>query len=283
MRFTGRYLWGAKVREGWTVFEWAAAQLSAQAASFQRSSITLVGELPNLAAKLISLHHTNPFFTFRHVTEMAFSSLGAGTETIGITLSAVLCNIIQRPELQVKLQKEIDDACKEGRLTFSSEGIVKIGHSQIELKLLDATLRESMRLHPVAGVPFPRVVGKEGMMLEGLHIPGGTTVGVNPWVMGRSTELYGPDAEEFKPERWLSISRVERTKIDNYDQTFGVGLHSCPGKHLARAILYKILSMLLMHYTWHFEDANRERETECMFGVRWKDVKIMWSVRNVKT
>ena len=107
---------------------------------------------------------------------MAFSSLGAGTETIGITLSAVLCNIIQRPELQVKLQKEIDDACKEGCLTFSSEGIVKIGHSQIELKLLDATLRESMRLHPVAGVPFPRVVGKEGMMLEGLHIPGGVSL-----------------------------------------------------------------------------------------------------------
>ena len=43
-----------------------------------------------------------------------------------------------------------------------------------------------------------------------------TTVGVNPWVMGRSTELYGPDAEEFKPERWLRIGRDERIKIGDY-------------------------------------------------------------------
>jgi hypothetical protein len=39
---------------------------------------------------------------------MTLSHFGAGTETIGLTLSAVLCNIIQQQSLQVKLQKEID-------------------------------------------------------------------------------------------------------------------------------------------------------------------------------
>jgi cytochrome P450 len=109
---------------------------------------------------------------------MTLSNFGAGTETIGITLSAILHNIIQRPDLQVRLRDEIYDAWKKGHLTYSSEGIVKIGHVQIELKLLDATLRESMRLHPVVGVPFPRVVGEQGLQLGGVQIPSGVSLTV---------------------------------------------------------------------------------------------------------
>jgi cytochrome P450 len=76
----------------------------------------------------------------------------------------------------VKLQKEIDDACREGRLTFSTDGIAKIGYASRELSLLEGTLRESMRLHPVVGVPFPRVVGQEGMLVDDVLIPGGVSV-----------------------------------------------------------------------------------------------------------
>jgi len=52
---------------------------------------------------------------------------------------------------------------------------------------------------------------------------------------------------------------------------------------LARAILFKILPMLLMHFQWDFEDKNRIRETECMFGVRWKNVKVVWTDRSQST
>jgi hypothetical protein len=38
--------------------------------------------------------------------------------------------------------------------------------------------------------------------------------------------------------------------------------------------------MLLMHFEWHFEGDSSERETECMFGVRWKDVKVVWNAGN---
>jgi cytochrome P450 len=129
----------------------------------------------HLVTKLIFLHHNNPLFTSRHLTDMTLSNFGAGTETIGITLLAVLCNIMQRPTLQAELQKEIDDTLKEGRLTCSREGLVKIGHGPKELKLLEATLRESMRLNPVVGVPFPRAVGEEGILIDGIFVPGGVS------------------------------------------------------------------------------------------------------------
>lgn len=41
-------------------------------------------------------------------------------------------------------------------------------------------------------------------------------MGVNPWVAARSEELYGPSAAEFRPERWLSMSREERTRVGQY-------------------------------------------------------------------
>ena len=130
---------------------------------------------PNLATKLLSLHEIDPLFTERHLTDVTLTHFGAGLETLGITLSAFLHNIIQRPGLQTKIQKELDDARQQGRLKFSSEGILGLGEMRKELKYLEACLRESMRLHPVIGVSFPRVVGSEGLLIDGVMIPGGVS------------------------------------------------------------------------------------------------------------
>lgn len=39
-----------------------------------------------------------------------------------------------------------------------------------------------------------------------------TTVGINPWVLGRDKSLYGEDADVFRPERWLQYSE-EQLKV----------------------------------------------------------------------
>lgn len=113
------------------------------------------------------------------MTDMITTHFGAGLETLGITLSAFLCNIIERPALQVQLQEEIEDARNGGGLEFSSEGIVKIGGMKTTLRLLEATLRESMRLHPVIGVSFPRVAGPEGLLIDGIMIPAGVSISIS--------------------------------------------------------------------------------------------------------
>jgi hypothetical protein len=50
---------------------------------------------------------------------------------------------------------------------------------------------------------------------------------------------------------------------------------------LARLILFKLLPALLMNFRWEFEDLDKEKVTDCMFGVRWKDVKIAWTNRQL--
>ena len=48
------------------------------------------------------------------------------------------------------------------------------------------------------------IAGVDGRKIERLHVPKGTTVFVGIAAANRIKELWGEDAEEWKPERWLS-------------------------------------------------------------------------------
>lgn len=74
-----------------------------------------------------------------------------------------------------------------------------------------AALKEVMRLHPGVALILERIVPEGGMSVNNYYIPAGTNVGVNPAVIHHDKTIYGADADDFKPERWLEASE-ERTK-----------------------------------------------------------------------
>jgi cytochrome P450 len=91
-----------------------------------------------------------------------------------------------------------------------------------KLPYLDAVICESLRFSPSIGAVLTREVLKGGAeILPGDVVPSGTIIGVNNWVMGRSQDIYGADAEDFKPERWLN--EANREKYKEYDFAFGYG------------------------------------------------------------
>lgn len=71
---------------------------------------------------------------------------------------------------------------------------------------LQACMKEAMRLHPAVGQLLERVAPREGATIDGIWFPGGTIVGVNPWVVSRDKEVYGQDADEYRPDRWLEAA-----------------------------------------------------------------------------
>lgn len=67
----------------------------------------------------------------------------------------------------------------------------------------------ALRLHPIVprnerealqDTVLPLGGGKDG--LSPVFVPKGTIVGYNLYSMHRREDFYGPDAEEFRPERW---------------------------------------------------------------------------------
>lgn len=92
-------------------------------------------------------------------------------------------------------------------------------------------------------------------LADGTVLPPGTIVGTNPWVMHTDTRIFGADAEEFRPERWLRgdgesedafNARLKRMK--DADMAFGGGNRTCLGRPLALVELYKVVSFVFGKY-----------------------------------
>ena len=43
-----------------------------------------------------------------------------------------------------------------------------------------------------------------------------TIVGVNPWVAHANTSVFGADADEFRPERWLEADQASANRMEQY-------------------------------------------------------------------
>lgn len=71
-----------------------------------------------------------------------------------------------------------------------------------------------MRMHPGVSYPLERVVPEGGAELCGAHLPAGTIVGVNPAVIHRNQDIFGEDADQFRPERWLD----EEARVKEMDR-----------------------------------------------------------------
>lgn len=107
--------------------------------------------------------------------------------------------------------REIEQAVTTGVLP--AEGNVTWNQAQ-SLPYLQACLKEAMRVRPAVGLNITRVVPPEGAELDGHFFPGGTTIACNGWVLHRDKEVFGQDADDYRPERWLEdeerAKRMER-------------------------------------------------------------------------
>lgn len=129
---------------------------------------------------------------------------------------------------------EIDSATREGHLSAFAQYSEVLEHCPYYI----ACVKETMRLCPSAPNIFPRLSPKGGLVLDGQFVPEGAEVTCNPWLIHRDESIYGSDANEFKPERWLDAARAKI--YDKYSMVFGYGVRSCLSKDIAlMELLYK--------------------------------------------
>ena len=186
------------------------------------------------------------------VVGAANSNIFAGSDTTGISLTAVMFQLLKHPDKLHKLRQEIGEAERLG--TISSP--ITFAESQ-KLPYLRAVIKDGLRLHPATGLPLWRQVPKDGAVICGQHFPAGVNVGINAWVAHRNESVF-PDAETFLPERWTESSKEQLLEMESYFMAFGMGSRTCLGKNISLLEMNKVLPELLRRFDFELVDPNVE-------------------------
>lgn len=150
--------------------------------------------------------------------------------------------IITHPKAYAKLQAELDQATVSGPIIRGSEAMA--------LPYLQACVNEGLRVFPPVTGPLTKVVPKGGDTLHGQHIPGGTNVIYAAWDFYKSREIFGQDADIFRPERWLEATGDQLTEMQRtIDLVFGYGRYRCLGRPVALLEIHKVIAEACVFFT----------------------------------
>ncbi|KAF2403162.1 cytochrome P450 [Trichodelitschia bisporula] len=121
----------------------------------------------------IAVHERPDFMNHHVVLTTANTMVSAGSETTGISLSAVFSYLAKHPRVHAHLLDELSN----GTISFA-DSLVSWAESQ-RLLYLDAMIQEALRMYPALGLLLERIFPPQGAEICGHLIPGGTTVGCN--------------------------------------------------------------------------------------------------------
>ncbi|KAG0297861.1 Protein kinase alk2 [Linnemannia gamsii] len=148
------------------------------------------------------------------------------------------------PRIVQKLVQEVDDVLQGQAPTYDSCK---------SMKFAEACLYESLRIYP--SVPSNmKVAVQDDIWPDGTKIYKGEFVSWNSWTMGRDTTIWGHDAREYNPDRWMSGEKFPAHKFP----AFHVGPRTCLGQQFATAEAITILAILLQRFTFDLVDPDTE-------------------------
>lgn len=193
----------------------------------------------------------------KDLLDEAITLLFAGQDTSAATLSWTLHLLSLNPKKRLRLEEEVRSVLQRGNSTDNvGNTVTKTMISQ--MPYLDAVIKESMRLYPVApfivrklttDVTIPGETGKEKDTATSL--PASTFACIWIYSLHRNPKLWDrPD--EFLPERWIdSELRSKDVGQQEYGayMPFAIGPRNCLGQPLAQVILRILLARIVRKYT----------------------------------
>ncbi|KAK7040122.1 hypothetical protein VNI00_009927 [Paramarasmius palmivorus] len=177
-------------------------------------------------------------------------------------LSRILELLSTHPEVQRKLRKEVDEAFQDGDIPYDA---------LVSLPYLDAIARETLRLYPpvhrlmrtatqdiVLPLSIP-VTTTDGTVVSEIVLPKNTDVFVSILNANRNPTIWGPDADQWKPERWLgslpkTVTDARLPGVYSHLMTFNAGGRSCIGFKFSQLEMKVVLSLLIRSFEFSPSD-----------------------------
>ncbi|KAM5156679.1 cytochrome P450 2C3-like [Mantella aurantiaca] len=199
-------------------------------------------------------HEEDPDFCEHSLTSLMVVMLASGTEATSNTLTFSLFFLAHFPDVQAKVQQEIDEVTKSMRPPTIKD--------RPYLAYTNAVIHEIQRVLDLAPIAFFHAVTKD-LHFHGYTIPKGTMI--IPFLTSVLTDpSQWETPEQFNPGHFLD----EEGKFHNRVafMPFSAGKRVCVGETLARMMLFLLLSALLQKFTFKLAPGVERRDSKWLFA-----------------
>ncbi|XP_072247586.1 steroid 17-alpha-hydroxylase/17,20 lyase-like isoform X1 [Leuresthes tenuis] len=202
-------------------------------------------------------------FSDDHLLMTVGDIFGAGVETTTTVLKWAITYLIHHPEVQRSIQDELDSKVGMAR----SPQLRDRG----SLPYLEATIREVLRIRPVAPLLIPHVALSD-TSIGNFTVRKGTQVIINLWSLHHDEKEWN-NPELFNPGRFLNNKGAGLTMPSSSYLPFGAGIRVCLGEALAKMELFLFLSWILQRFTLSIPPSHSLPSLDGKFGVVLQPVK----------
>ncbi len=174
--------------------------------------------------------------TTDQVSQEILGMIIAGYETSSHAQSWVLYQLAGRPEVQRRVQEEVDSVLDGREPGFAD--LAKLSYTRM-------VIEETLRLCTPAWQTMRRAIDEDEV--GGYRVPRGSDIYLNLFTLHRHPLMW-PEPTRFDPERFTPQAVADRPR--HAYQPFGSGPRHCIGKHFALTELQLVTAMLAQSFTF---------------------------------
>ena len=211
---------------------------------------------------IASVALSSGIFTGENIVDQMITFLVAGHETLATSVQWAVYALCKYPEMQTRLREEVHSHLPS-TIPSSRYGQTPQPATAAEvdsLPYLNAFCNEVLRFYP----PVPSTVRKasKDTSIAGSFIPKGTVLLIVPGATNLNNDMWGPDAEDFNPERWIGEGRANSGGArSNYaNLTFLQGPRGCIGQSFAKSEFACLVAVMVGRFRMELQDPGKKME-----------------------
>ncbi|KAL7027306.1 hypothetical protein ACKWTF_005405 [Chironomus riparius] len=187
--------------------------------------------------------------TFNEIAGNTFIFFAAGFETSSSTSNLCLFELSRHPEIQKKVQDEIDQAMRNANSSEITYDMLQ------ELKYLDMCINETLRKYPVITVILRNCTKDHKFSGTEFTVKKGTNLFIPIQGLHRDPKIY-ENPMAFNPERFKDSSTGLGKSKGAFYIPFGDGPRICIGARMGKLQTKLGLAMILSKFTFELVDQN---------------------------
>ncbi|GAA0170485.1 oxygenase [Lithospermum erythrorhizon] len=217
----------------------------------------------DILSRFLQFNENDP----KYLRDIILNFIIAGKDTTATTLAWFIYMLCKHPLVQEKAAEEVRKATSKEETSDFADFASSVSEEALEkMHYLHAAITETLRLYPAVPVDA-KICFSDDTLPDGFSVKKGDMVSYQPYAMGRMRFIWGDDAEDFIPERWLDENGFFQQESPFKFTAFQAGPRMCLGREFAYRQMKIFSTMLLKFFILKLSDESKEANYRTMINL----------------